>query len=92
MEGVEVEEKDTETHAPQTCPRCDKESPRDEDVCMWCGQAFDAQTAQELDAAEDALFESVAQADDNLIDDLRAARELLDDPDVRALLARDGGG
>jgi len=92
LEGVEVDEEDEpETHAPYTCPRCDKETPRDEGVCVWCGQALDPVAAEALDSAEDALFDHVIEADDeDLVEDLRALKDRLDDPAVRALLARAG--
>jgi integrase len=89
MEGVEVEEENDDVEAPEVCPRCDKETPRHEDVCVWCGQALDPVVAEKLDSAEDALFEHVIQTDDDeLVEDLREIKDRLDDPEVRALLAR----
>ena len=90
LEGVDVEEEKDEVEGPQVCPRCDKETPRHENVCVWCGQALDPVAAETLDSAEDALFDHVIEADDDLVEDLRALKERLDDPAVRALLARDG--
>lgn len=38
--GVEVESDESEDLAPVTCPRCDRETPHDEEACVWCGQAL----------------------------------------------------
>jgi len=61
--GLEVAEDDTQGDlAPLACPRCDRETPRDEDRCVWCGQAVTpdaadadrSQTGELFDLLEDA--------------------------------------
>ena len=93
MEGVDVEKSnDDEPTPPVVCPRCDKETPRDKPACMWCGQALSPDAAAELDKVEDDVFDSVALADGDVdVADLRRMKELLDKPEVRAILADPDG-
>ena len=37
--GREVEEEERHLIAPPSCPRCERETPRDEEFCVWCGRA-----------------------------------------------------
>lgn len=39
--GVDVTEEEPDPIAGVTCPRCEKETPRSEDFCMWCHQAIE---------------------------------------------------
>jgi len=91
LEGADVPEDDEpDPTAPLECPRCERETPRSKDACVWCGQAMSPTAAQKLDEAEDRLFDSVVAAEDeDLVESLRAIRDRLSDPEVRALLAGD---
>jgi len=68
LEGVEVSDEKKEEHAPVQCPRCQKESPRGEPVCMWCGQALDPVASEEIDEFEDVLWETFKLAAEGEID------------------------
>jgi len=90
LEGVDVAEEDEpEPTAPLTCPRCDRETPRSKEVCVWCGQPMSPDAVARLSEIEDDTFEDASEADD-LVDEIRRFRELMDDPRVRALLAESG--
>lgn len=52
MQGKEVETEKTTDRMPLTCPRCDKETPRDEPFCVWCHQAMEPDAVEELEKKE----------------------------------------
>ena len=40
IHGAEIDEDaEPDPIAPMDCPRCGKETPREKDFCVWCGQA-----------------------------------------------------
>jgi site-specific recombinase XerD len=92
MHGIDVEvEEDDEVSAPIVCHRCDRETPADNDLCMWCGTALDPETASRVNELEDEMVEdAVAAARDDLnveAEDVIAARDRLrDDPILSQLL------
>lgn len=57
--GADVEPVETEPIAPITCPRCDRETPRDEDFCVWCHQATSHDALEDLKFKERNLRDSV---------------------------------
>jgi integrase len=91
MHGVEVEEDDADPIGPVKCPRCEKETPRDEDACVWCRQPldFDAIESRKKDSrdARDAVLR-LASENPDLLDDVQKAREFMDlfedDPEMFA--------
>jgi ribosomal protein L37AE/L43A len=90
LHGLEVEETEEEDIAPVKCPRCDRKTPREEPMCVWCGQATSPEAANEARKQDRALFESASQADDDLLDDLRDLRDTLDEnPELRRFLAKE---
>jgi integrase len=87
MHGMDVDLDEPEEIAPLTCPRCDKETPRDKDLCVWCGQALSPEAADEVTAQDRRFFDSAAEAEGDLLEDVANARELLDEePALRRLL------
>ena len=52
LQGLEVETEKTENRTPLTCPRCDKETPRDEPFCVWCHQALEPEAIDKLEKEE----------------------------------------
>jgi len=49
IHGVELDEADEpDPIGPVECPRCDRETPREQDFCVWCDQALDRQAVEEL--------------------------------------------
>ena len=80
IHGLDVKEDTPDPIGPKTCPRCDRETPRDEPLCVWCGQALDPEAAAEVSDVRNELFEEAAAAsDERTVEFLRDLRELLDD-------------
>lgn len=52
LQGLEVETEKTKDRTPLTCPRCDKETPRDEPFCVWCHQAMEPTAVSDLEKEE----------------------------------------
>jgi site-specific recombinase XerD len=52
LQGLEVETEKTKDRTPLKCPRCDKETPRDEPFCVWCHQAMEPEAVSELEKEE----------------------------------------
>lgn len=52
LQGLEVETEKTKDRTPLTCPRCDKETPRDEPFCVWCHQAMEPNAVSDLEKEE----------------------------------------
>lgn len=52
LQGLEVQTEKTENRTPLTCPRCDKETPRDKPFCVWCHQAMEPDAVDKLEKEE----------------------------------------
>jgi len=80
LNGIEIDAADEPAETgPITCPRCERETPRDRPLCMWCSQALSPAAADAADDHDDAMFDSVVEADDpELVEDLQQVRGLLD--------------
>lgn len=63
--GMDVPDEDGEDHeiAPVVCPRCEKETPREKDLCVWCGQAIEPGAAEVADSIESELLASIKEDD-----------------------------
>lgn len=86
VHGVELDEEDEpDPTAPVECRRCGEKTPRDRDLCVWCGQAIKPDAAEKADKLEDIIVESIAEADgedvQRLLDFREAAQE---NPRLRA--------
>ncbi|WP_436347039.1 tyrosine-type recombinase/integrase [Natronorubrum sp. FCH18a] len=53
LHGLEVEEEDDGPTGPVECPRCGRDTPRGEPVCMWCNQALDHGAVEDLRKDQD---------------------------------------
>jgi integrase len=89
LHGIEVEEDDAEPFGPIGCPRCGKDTPRDEPKCVWCGQVLDYDAMPELEAQQRELRDAalrLAGENPDVLDDVRRARDLMtvfeDNPDL----------
>jgi integrase len=79
LHGVEVEEEEPEPFGPIDCPRCDRETPRHEDSCMWCGQSLNFEAIENAPQRERELREAVfriARDDPQILNDVEVARDL----------------
>ncbi|WP_101294146.1 tyrosine-type recombinase/integrase [Halegenticoccus soli] len=73
LHGLEVEEEDDGPTGPVECPRCGRDTPREEPVCMWCNQALDHRAVEDLRKDQDeqrrALLR-IAKRNPDLLDKL----------------------
>lgn len=80
--GIDVQEDEHDEIAPITCPRCDRETPREKDVCVWCAQAISQRAIEEDDKLERRWMESageVAAIEDLSLDDVMEAKDAVDE-------------
>lgn len=98
LHGLEIEPEEGTDVGPVDCPRCHRATPQHEDFCVWCHFALTPDATDEVEAQDDRLFSSVAQAPDTTdasgdevtSDDVMAARQLLQDhPELRRVLLPD---
>jgi hypothetical protein len=81
LQGLEVETEKTKDRTPLTCPRCDKETPRDEPFCVWCHQAMEPEAVQELEEQEDEQRRKllrIAQENPELLETLEEMEPLVE--------------
>ncbi|CAI50041.1 integrase family protein [Natronomonas pharaonis DSM 2160] len=81
LQGLEVETEKTKDRTPLTCPRCDKETPRDEPFCVWCHQAMEPEAVQELEEQEDEQRRKllrIAQDNPELLETLEEMEPLIE--------------
>jgi integrase len=60
---IDVEDEPAD-HAPVECPRCDQQTPPDQDFCLHCGQAIDRETLALVEEALDLLDERLIELED----------------------------
>ena len=80
IHGIDVSEEESEPLGPVECPRCDKETPREKDFCVWCGQAIKPGAMEEIKKEERELRSAVmrlVKEDPELIDDIQASQDLI---------------
>ncbi|ELZ42151.1 integrase family protein [Halorubrum californiense DSM 19288] len=89
--GIEVEDEDTtEELAPLVCPRCDRETPRDESRCVWCGQAMEAEASMEDTDNRLEIADMLAQVEGDSADRLTDLLDLFEKhPELRDVFAED---
>ena len=74
------EDNEPDPIAPMDCPRCGKETPREKDFCVWCGQATSHDAVEEIKAEEQDLRDSILtliKEDPELLDDIEKAQEAM---------------
>jgi hypothetical protein len=83
--GADVEEAEPDPIAPIECYRCHRETPRDRDRCMWCGQLLDPAAMEEVCRDESDVRSAILQLvreEPGVIEDIERSErlmELLDD-------------
>ena len=81
MHGLDVEEEDTEPIGPVKCPRCEKETPRDEDTCVWCNQSLEYDAIEERRKDNREVRSAVlrmAGENPNLLNEIDQAQRFMD--------------
>lgn len=85
IHGLDIEDDEPEPTAPRECPRCGEQTPRNRDLCVWCGQALEPGAADRAEAFEDIIVESLAEATGEDAQRLLEFRDAAkDDPEIRA--------
>lgn len=85
--GKEIQEEDEpDPMDPLDCPRCGKQTPRERDLCVWCGQALEPGAAELADELENWIVERLADAEtDEQKDALKETwQKVRKDPEARA--------
>jgi integrase len=78
--GRDVEEDEPDPIAPVSCPRCGRDTPRDQPTCVWCDQAIGHAEVEEIaDAQEEKRREMLRLAKDNpeFLDQIEDMEELI---------------
>jgi hypothetical protein len=82
LHGLEVQETDgPEQIAPVTCPRCERDTPSDEDFCVFCRQALnlDAVTKAQTDTRElRKAFLRFVKEEPELVDEAEKATRMME--------------
>lgn len=85
IHGLDIEDDKPDPTAPRECPRCGEQTPRNRDLCVWCGQALEPGAADRAEAFEDIIVESLAEATGEDAQRLLEFRDAAkDDPEIRA--------
>jgi len=79
IHGRDVGTEEDQNVAPIACPRCQRETPRDEPACVWCGLALDHETAEEVQQLSKRLRGAIAEADEDGAGALVTLGTLLDE-------------
>jgi len=90
MHGKDIDEADeSDPLGPIECPRCHRETPRDEEFCIWCNQAVERGAIERLEADKDELrrdFLAWARENPDALRDAErrdeVVRELAADPEM----------
>jgi hypothetical protein len=81
VHGVDVSEEEPDPVGPRECPRCERETPRDEDLCMWCGQALEHGAVERLERDEEEVRRFILRAareDPSLLEEAETREDMLD--------------
>lgn len=84
IHGIDVSDDEPDPVAPLECPRCTRETPRDEPVCVWCGQAMDPETATEIAEAQDSVHETLANLPPEKAEQVIELLDILDVPEIKS--------
>jgi len=91
LHGKDVEETDPDPIGPVECPWCGRETPRDEDACVWCRQPLEydeIEARKEDDREVRSAVLRMAKENPDLLDNIEQAREFMDlfedDPELFA--------
>jgi integrase len=90
--GREVDVDDGADLAPIECPRCGRETPREDDFCVWCRQALGVGAVEDLKAREKQLREAVlrlVREDPSLVEDIKRVQDVMTVLDERPELHAD---
>lgn len=81
LQGLDVETEKTKDRTPRTCPRCGKQTPRNEPFCVWCHQAMEPEAVKELEEQEEEQRREllrIAKENPELLDSLEEMEPLIE--------------
>jgi len=91
--GLDVADDEPDDTGPVVCPRCEQKTPRDEEACVWCDHVLSQEAAEDIEAFDEGLAESIARASDledvDADDVLEVYRQVNDNPVLKRLFAVD---
>ncbi|WP_435075925.1 tyrosine-type recombinase/integrase [Halococcus sp. AFM35] len=76
--GLDVSADESDPIAPLECPRCGRNSPRDEPACVWCGQALSQSGLETVREQNAAVRSDTADATGDRADALAELGDLFD--------------
>lgn len=83
--GLDVSEGEKNRIAPFECPRCGQKTPREKELCVWCGQALEPGAAEKADALDDLIVQSIAEvSNENAARLLEFRDHAKNNPELRA--------
>lgn len=95
IHGLDVSDQESDPIGPVICPRCDKETPRDKEFCVWCEQALKPDAVETLKTDERKVQRAVmrlARDNPSLLDDVEDREQVMavleDNPDLQAEVRR----
>lgn len=66
IHGLDVSEDEDEPIGPVECPRCERDTPRDQPTCVWCDQAIEHVAVREIEDVQEEEFRNLLRlAKDN---------------------------
>lgn len=80
IHGLDVSEEEGEPIGPIVCYRCERETPRDKEFCVWCEQALDPQAVETLRTDErkvQRMILGLAKRDPSILEDIEEREEIM---------------
>jgi hypothetical protein len=80
VHGVDVSDEEPDPVGPEICPRCERETPREKDLYMWCGQALEHGAIERLERDRDELRKFIlrtAREDPSLLTEAEGREDVL---------------
>jgi len=80
IHGKDVEDDEPDPIAPVECPRCGRDTPRDEEFCVWCEQAIDRGAVEQLKLDErkaQRILMQFAKDDPSLVEDAEQREQII---------------
>ncbi|WP_363463703.1 tyrosine-type recombinase/integrase [Halogeometricum borinquense] len=80
LHGLEVEDDEEDELGPLVCSRCNRETPRHEDFCMWCHKAMSPKAVETLEEQENKVrkeFLKMARSDPEALDEIERVQHMM---------------
>lgn len=79
LHGLDVSEDEPDPVGPVACPRCQRDTPREKEFCVWCDQALEPAAVDQLKTDEREVQRAVlrfAKDNPNLLDAVEERQEI----------------